>query len=329
MSSPFTFIDLFAGIGGFRLAFQNLGGRCLFSSEIDPHAQKTYAANFGDVPHGDICQISADDIPAHDLLLGGFPCQAFSIAGRRGGFEDARGTLFFEIARLLQAKRPLAFVLENVKGLTHHHKGQTLRRMLAILREELGYHVPEPALLNARHFGLAQNRERIFLVGFAQPEPAARFVFPQGNGQTAVFADVREKTAVSARYYLSNTYLETLRRHRQRHESKGNGFGYEVIGDDQLANTLVLGGMGRERNLVHDPRLADDTPETRIVGQINAERIRRMTPREWARLQGFPDSYRIPVSDTQAYRQFANAVPVPMVQAVGAAVLAALGTQNV
>jgi DNA (cytosine-5)-methyltransferase 1 len=196
--------------------------------------------------------------------------------------------------------------------------------MLAILREELGYHVPEPALLNARHFGLAQNRERIFLVGFAQPEPAARFAFPQGNGRTAVFGDVREPAAVSARYYLSDRYLETLRRHRQRHESKGNGFGYEVIGDQQVANTLVLGGMGRERNLVHDPRLEDDTPETRIIGRINSERIRRMTPREWARLQGFPESYKIPVSDTQAYRQFANAVPVPMVQAVGAAVRQAL-----
>ncbi len=320
----FRFIDLFAGIGGFRLAFERLGGRCVFSSEINPHSHKTYAANFGDVPHGDICQITAAEIPHHDLLLGGFPCQAFSIAGRRGGFEDARGTLFFEIARILQEKRPRAFVLENVKGLTHHHGGRTLARMLAILREELGYHVPEPQVLNARHFGLAQSRERIFLVGFAGAEPAARFVFPTGNGQTAVFGDVREGAAVPARYYLSQTYLDTLRRHRARHESKGNGFGYEVIGEEQVANTLVLGGMGRERNLVHDPRLQDTTPETRIVGPINEEMIRRMTPREWARLQGFPDSFTIPVSDTQAYRQFANAVPVPMVQAVGAAVLAAL-----
>lgn len=320
----FTFVDLFAGIGGFRLGLQALGGHCLFSSEIDRFAQETYAANFGAKPHGDIRCIEAAAIPDHDVLAAGFPCQAFSIAGRRGGFADTRGTLFFEVARILDAKRPPAFILENVRGLVHHQRGRTLQTILHTLRYDLGYCVPEPALLNARHFGLPQNRERIFIIGFREAAAAKRYGLPRGGGEAAVFGQIKEKTAVPAKYYLSARYLQTLRNHRQRHESKGNGFGYEVIGDDAAANAIVVGGMGRERNLVIDDRLVSHEPQTRLQGEINREGIRRMTPREWARLQGFPDTFVFPVSDTQAYKQLANAVAVPVVTAVAAALLHAL-----
>lgn len=325
-SSPtFTFIDLFAGIGGFRLAFQNLGGECVFSSEIDRFSQQTYQANFGDLPHGDIRAIDADTIPNHDILLAGFPCQAFSIAGRREGFNDTRGTLFFEIARVLEAKRPRAFCLENVKGLTHHKRGKTLQTILRVLRDDLGYYVPEPQLLNARDFGVPQNRDRIFIVGFAEEVP---FAYPQPLDKPTRFGDVKSEQSVSVQFYLSQRYLDTLRKHRARHEAKGHGFGYRVVQDDEIASALVVGGMGRERNLVIDHRLTDFTPVTRIVGEVNREGIRRMTPREWARLQGFPDQFRIVVSNTQAYKQFANAVAVPVVEAIGRAMLNVYSDKN-
>jgi len=248
----FTFVDLFAGIGGFRLAFQDLGGKCVFSSEWDKQARKTYEANFGEVPFGDIYQVSTEKIPDHDILLAGFPCQAFSIAGRKEGFNDTRGTLFFEIARILKDKRPKAFFLENVKGLTHHRGGKTLSRILQVLREDLGYYVPDPRVLNAKDFGVPQNRERIFIVGFLDKSLADGFEYPTPTAQHVKFSDVKETAAVSIRYYLSEQYLSGLRNHRMRHESKGNGFGYEVIADESIANSIVLGGIGRERNLVLD-----------------------------------------------------------------------------
>jgi len=162
-NTKFTFIDLFAGIGGFRIAFQNLGGKCVFSSEIDAYAQKTYGRNFGELPHGDITKINEKDIPDHDILTGGFPCQAFSIAGRKGGFNDTRGTLFFDVARIIQEKKPKAFFLENVKGLISHNKGKTLETILNTLREDLNYFVPDPQIINAKNFGVPQNRLGVYL----------------------------------------------------------------------------------------------------------------------------------------------------------------------
>jgi len=269
----FSFIDLFAGIGGFRMAMQNLGGECLFCSEWDSQAKKTYEANFGDVPYGDITRIKAKEIPNHDILCAGFPCQAFSIAGKRGGFEDTRGTLFFDVARIIKEKKPKAFFLENVKGLMNHRSGETLKTILNTLRNDLKYYVPEPQVMNAKNFGVPQNRERIFIVGFR------------------------------------------LRDHKERHAKKGNGFGYEIIPDTGTANAIVVGGMGRERNLVYDHRLTNFVPVTKIKGEVNREGIRRMTPREWARLQGFPDNFLIPVADASAYKQFGNSVAVPAIQA--------------
>ena len=320
----FTFIDLFAGIGGMRLALQKLNGKCVFSSEWDLQAQVTYSTNFGEVPFGDITKIDAGDVPKHNVLVAGFPCQAFSIAGFKGGFDDTRGTLFFDVARIIKAQRPDAFLLENVKGLVGHDKGKTLSVILRTLREDLGYYVPDPRVINARDFGVPQNRERIFIVGFKSKAAANRFSYPEALKTKKVIADIKEKGEVPVKYYLSKQYLSTLKAHRQRHSDKGNGFGYEVISDDAVANAIVVGGMGRERNLLIDNRLTDFTPTTNIKGPVNREGIRKMTPREWARLQGFPDKYQIPVSDAQAYKQFGNSVAVPAVHATAKSLLKAL-----
>lgn len=309
----FTFIDLFAGIGGMRIAFQNLGGKCVFTSEWDKSAQVTYKENFGEMPYGDITKVNEKDIPDHDVLVAGFPCQAFSIAGRRQGFDDTRGTLFFDVARIIKEKKPKAFLLENVKGLTSHEGGKTLEIILKVLREDLDYFVPKPEVLNAKDYGVPQKRQRVIIVGFRKDFKIQDFKYPEPTGKKVKFSDVFEKDVVSAKYYLSTQYLKTLKAHKARHASKGNGFGYEIIPMDGIANAIVVGGMGRERNLVIDKRLKDLTPVTKIKGVVNNEGIRRMTPREWARLQGYPDKFKIPVADAQAFKQFGNSVPVPMI----------------
>ena len=311
----FTFIDLFAGVGGIRIAMQNLGGKCVFSSEIDKYAKKTYELNFGEVPFGDITKINEKDIPEHDILCAGFPCQAFSIAGKRKGFDETRGTLFFDIARIIKEKQPKAFFLENVKGLRNHNKGKTLKTILKVLRKDLGYFVKEPKIINAKDFGVPQNRERIFIIGFRKDLNITEFNYPESTKKKKTFADIKEKKEVSVKYYLSDTYQNTLIKHKQRHADKGNGFGYEIIADDQCSNAIVVGGMGKERNIVIDCRLTNFTPVTKIKGKVNKNYWRRMTPREWARLQGFPENFIIDVSDVQAYKQFGNSVAVPAIQA--------------
>jgi len=319
----FKFIDLFAGIGGFRIAMQELGGKCVFTSEWDEQAKKTYEANFGEVPFGDITKEDTkkfipDDF---DVLCAGFPCQAFSIAGRRGGFEDTRGTLFFDVAEIIKRKRPKAIFLENVKGLVNHDKGKTLTTILNVLRNDLGYFVPEPKVMNAKDFGVPQNRERIYIVGFRNDLGIENYEYPNPLKKSVSFQDIKEETIVSVKYYLSDTYLNTLINHKKRHESKGNGFGYEIIPDTGIANAVVCGGMGRERNLVYDDRLENFIPITRIKGEVNRQGIRKMTPREWARLQGFPDNFIIPVADASAYKQFGNSVAVPAIKATAEKVI--------
>ena len=319
----FKFIDLFAGIGGFRVAMQNLGGKCVFTSEWDKEAKRTYKANFGEVPFGDITKPYIKDyIPAgFDLLCAGFPCQAFSIAGKRGGFDDTRGTLFFDVAEIIKKHQPKAIFLENVKGLRSHDSGKTLETILNVLRNDLGYFIPEPQIINAKEFGVPQNRERIYIVGFHKDTNISEFTYPQPTGRKVRFADVKEENVVPTKYYLSNQYLQTLVNHKARHEGKGNGFGYEIIDDSGIANAIVVGGMGRERNLVLDHRIIDYTPTTHIKGTVNREGIRKMTPREWARLQGFPDKYIIPVADASAYKQFGNSVAIPAIQATANKIL--------
>jgi len=320
----FTFIDLFAGVGGMRIAFQKLGGKCVFTSEWDKNSQQSYYENFGEMPFGDITRIRETEVPNHEVLVAGFPCQAFSIAGFKGGFKDTRGTLFFDVARILAEKHPEAFFLENVKGLKGHDKGRTIDVILRTLRDDLGYYVPDPQIMNARDFGVPQNRERIFIVGFRNKAAANRFSYPKPLGVHTTIADILESQEVSVKYYLSNRYLRTLINHRARHEAKGHGFGYEIIPNDGIANAIVVGGMGRERNLVVDKRLTDFTPVTHIKGTVNKKGIRKMTPREWARLQGFPDKFKIVVADASSYKQFGNSVAVPAIQATGRALLKAL-----
>ncbi|MBN8672389.1 MAG: DNA cytosine methyltransferase [Chitinophagales bacterium] len=323
-SATFTFIDLFAGIGGFRLAMQSLGGKCVFSSEWDKEAQKTYLANFGERPFGDITKEETKQwIPkSFDVLCAGFPCQAFSIAGKRGGFDDTRGTLFFDVATIIKRHKPKAIFLENVKGLVSHDKGKTLSTILNTLREDLGYYVPEPQIMNAKYFGVPQNRERIFIVGFRKDLGIEKFEYPKSDKIEKKVTDILEEKVVNAKYYLSTQYLSTLVAHKKRHEGKGNGFGYEILKNEGVANAIVVGGMGRERNLVIDKRLKDFTPTTKIKGEVNREGIRRLTPREWARLQGFPDTFKLEqVADASAYKQFGNSVAVPAIRATAQKVI--------
>ena len=328
----FTFIDLFAGIGGFRIAMQNLGGKCVYSSEFDAKAQETYLANYGEMPFGDITKESTKSyIPDNfDVLCAGFPCQAFSLAGKRLGFNDeTRGTLFFEVEAILREHQPRAFFLENVKGLAIHDRGRTLQTILKHL-DDAGYDVVSPKILNAMDYGVPQHRERIYIIGFRKdlhiniedfryPEPTTT------GDKRPKFREVMEKDAVSVKYYLSTTYVETLIRHKARHEAAGHGFGYKIIDIDGVANAIVVGGMGRECNLLIDKRLTDFTPVTRIKGEVNRDGIRKMTPREWARLQGFPDNFKIVVADASAYKQFGNSVAIPAIQATAKEELKVLG----
>jgi len=325
----FKFIDLFAGIGGFRLALQSLGGKCVFTSEWDEYAKKTYEANFGELPFGDITKSSTKEaIPSgFDILCAGFPCQSFSIAGKRGGFEDTRGTLFFDVADIIKKHQPKAFFLENVKGLKSHDRSRTLETILNVLRNDLNYFVPEPKIINAKEFGVPQNRERIYIVGFHKSLNINDFEYPEATGIPVVLKNIVEKQEVSVKYYLSTQYLKTLIEHKARHKNKGNGFGYEIISDDGIANAIVCGGMGRERNLIFDHRLTNFKPVTRIKGEVNREGIRKMTPREWARLQGFPDEFKIVVSDAQAYKQFGNSVAVPAIKATAEKIIQGLGIE--
>ncbi|NLM16632.1 MAG: DNA cytosine methyltransferase [Candidatus Riflebacteria bacterium] len=315
----FRTIDLFAGIGGIRLGFEQAfkeKTETVFVSEWDTKAQETYRANFNDEIEimGDITKIAEEDIPEHDILLAGFPCQAFSLAGQRRGFEDARGTLFFDVARIVKHHQPKVVFAENVKNLLNHDKGRTFKVIKEILTD-LGYSVFHQ-VLNSKDFGVPQNRERIYIVAFRKNIAPENFEFPEKTDDTKTIADILEETVPPTRYYLSTVYLDTLRKHRERHEAKGNGFGYEIREHDSIAGAIVCGGMGRERNLVVDERLTDFTPETHIKGEVNREYVRRMTPREWARLQGFPDTFKLVVADTHLYKQFGNSVTVPVIRAI-------------
>ena len=209
-----------------------------------------------------------------------------------------------------------------------HDKGKTINIILDILRNDLNYFVPEPQIINAKNFGVPQNRERVFIIGFRKDLSIDSFHYPIPIETIPKFIHVKEENPVSVKYYLSEQYLNTLINHKQRHQDKGNGFGYEVIEDNGIANAIVIGGMGKERNLVIDKRLTDFTPITRIKGHVNRDYVRRMTPREWARLQGYPDSFKIEVSDAQAYKQFANSVAIPAIQSTGYKILEMLYSDN-
>lgn len=317
-------IDLFAGIGGIRLGFEQAFGNSIntvFVSEWDKYAQETYKANFRDKFDiaGDITQIDERDIPDFDICLAGFPCQAFSLAGQRKGFEDdykgkCRGTLFLDVARICEYHKPKVIFCENVKGLVIHDKGRTFK-IICKTFEDLGYRVFYK-VLNSKNFGVPQNRERIYIVAFRNDIAPDNFDFPESTDTNKCLLDIRERNPVPAKYYLSDVYVDTLRKHKARHEAKGNGFGYEIRAWDDVAGAVVCGGMGRERNLVVDERQKNLIPTTHIKGEINKEGIRKMTPREWARLQGFPDSFKLTLADTHLYKQFGNSVTVNVIKAI-------------
>ncbi len=326
----FRFIDLFAGIGGIRTAFEAHGGRCVFTSEWDSFARKTYLANFpGNGDHtfaGDITSVDERDVPDHDVLLAGFPCQPFSIAGvskknalgRPHGFLDkTQGTLFFDVARIIAAKKPKAFLLENVKNLLSHDKGRTFSTILDVLRRELGYHVFHK-VINGKHF-VPQNRQRIIIVGFKDEtgfdwnalrlpdfETAPRLasiLHPQNGSEVSeTFYTSGKLGRVAAKYTLTDNLWKYLEAYSAKHKAKGNGFGYGIVGPKDVARTLSA-------------RYYKDGAEV-LVRQRGAKNPRRLTPRECARLMGFRDDFVIPVSDTRAYKQFGNSVVVPVMSEV-------------
>ena len=317
-------IDLFAGIGGIRLGFEQAFGdkiSTVYVSEWDENAQKTYRANFDDEFEiaGDITKVKEKDIPSFDICLAGFPCQAFSLAGKRMGFNDdykgmCRGTLFQDVVRICEYHKPKVIFCENVKGLTSHDKGRTFK-IIKNAFTQIGYTV-HTKILNSKDFGVPQNRERIYIVAFRNDIDSRNFEFPIGTEANTCIKNIMEKKVVSVKYYLSDVYMETLIRHKERHEAKGHGFGYEIRSLDSQAGAIVCGGMGRERNLIIDKRLKDYRPVTHIKGQVNHDGIRKMTPREWARLQGFPDEYKIVLADTHMYKQFGNSVTVNVIRAI-------------
>lgn len=341
----FTFIDLFAGIGGIRLPYQNLGGKCVFSSEWDKFAQKTYSANYGEVPHGDITKISVDEIPAHDILLGGFPCQAFSQAGKKQGFNDTRGTMFFEIQRILASKRPKAFMLENVKQLKGHDKGKTLETIINILtgrnNEDIPVDIPlsESArealsvklnywvdfrVLKAADFGVPQNRERIFIIGFDKNyfkdvDFDTLFNWPTPTGKTTKVGDILEDlsqlTDDQDKYTISDKLWDGHKRRKLEHKTKGNGFGYCLFDENSpYTNTISA-------------RYYKDGSEILINQSKLGKNPRKLTQRECARLQGFPEEFVIDaVSQGQMYKQFGNSVCVKVIEALASQMVACLKT---
>ncbi len=320
----YTSIDLFAGIGGIRIGFEQAfkeSLKCVFVSELDQFAQSTYKLNFKDdfSIQGDITEIKNNEIPDFDICLAGFPCQAFSIAGKRLGFDDdykgiCRGTLFQDVVRICEDKKPKVIFCENVKGLLSHDKGRTLS-VITKAFDQIGYNVRYD-VLNSKNFGVPQNRERIYIVCFRKDIDSTNFEFPKPINKKTKLADILEDAPISPKYYLSDVYVETLRRHKAHHQALGHGFGYEIRDLDGIAGTLVCGGMGRERNLIIDHREHSHVPETHIKGKINEEDIRKLTPREWARLQGFPDGYKLKLADTNLYKQLGNSVTVPVIKAI-------------
>ena len=287
-----------------RLGFEQAGFKIVYSNDINPYACQTYRANFGEIDEGDIRAVDLDSIPTFDVLLAGFPCQPFSLIGKRDGLSDPRGQLFNEVVRFLDAHQPRAFVLENVKNLIKHDKGRTYAFIKSSLESAgEGYEVFE-SVLDSQNFGVPQHRERIYIVGIKDPHKDFSFPTKSLKSGKKHVREILEKST-DDKYYLSQKYYEGLMAHKERHAAKGSGFGCEILDLEGVSNTIVCGNMGRERNLIQDRPIS-----------ISKWGVRRLTERECARLQGFPDNFKIPVSSTQAYIQFGNAVSVPVAKEV-------------
>jgi DNA (cytosine-5)-methyltransferase 1 len=297
-------IDMFAGIGGMRLGFEKSGFEVVYSNDYDRYACQTYRANFGEIEEKNIKDVDTNSIPNFDVLLGGFPCQPFSMIGKKKGLDDERAKSFFHIIRILSAKQPQAFVLENVKHLRLYDKGKVYERIKKNL-EWAGYKVVE-AVLNSKDFGVPQNRERLYIVGFL--DHSVDFKFPTPRHASVILTDILE-AKVDESYYMSERYYKGLLKHKLRHAKSGNGFGCAILDIKGVSNTLVAGNMGRERNLIKDK------PKKK-----NRWGIRKLTIRECARLQGFPEKFKFPVPVTRAYQQLGNAVTVNVAKSIANAV---------
>lgn len=310
----FTAVDLFSGIGGIRIGLLKAGFDVIFSNDNDRYCKQTFEANFDHILDSrDIQKISSDEIPDHDLLAAGFPCQPFSMAGNQKGFKDPRGVLFYEVARIIKAKRPKAFLLENVKNLKNHNKGETFKTIMTTLEKELGYNVYY-SVLNSKDFGLPQSRARIYIVGF---KDKLDFKFPEKSAKQPKLADVLEKGTIDEFYYLSQKYYEGLANHKARHSAKGSGFGFDILDKNGISHSLVVGNMGRERNLIKDRITKNAYTDGMDKSKTkNALGIRKLTIRECVRLQGFPNNFVFPVSKTQSYKQLGNTVSIPVIKAV-------------
>lgn len=329
-------IDLFAGIGGVRLGFENAFGnqiKTVYACEWNEPAQKTYKANFNDDFEiaGDITKVDETSVPAFDICCAGFPCVAFSLAGKRMGFKDlykgqSRGILFMDVVRICEQHKPKVIFCENVKNLVNHDKGHTFE-VIKEAFETIGYKVFYK-VLNSKDFGVPQNRPRIYIVCFRNDIAPDTFEFPEGTDSSKKIRNILEKSPIPSKYYLSETYMQTLINHKARHEAKGHGFGYVIRDLNGISGALVCGGMGREGNLIIDHRKHSMVPTTHIKGEINKDDVRKMTPREWARLQGFPDSYKFVVSDTELYKQFGNSVTVNVIEAIARKILEVLNEQD-
>lgn len=317
----FTFIDLFAGIGGIRLGFQKEKGICLFSAEWNQKSAATYRVNYGETPHGDITKISSKEIPDFDILLGGFPCQSFSQAGLKKGFEDTRGTLFFDVARILAEKKPSAFLLENVKGLVGHDKGNTFLVIKKSL-EDLEYKVFHKVLIS-RDFGVPQNRQRIIIVGFLKSKfPKGfdfdkEFSYPQPLEKKVKVGDILEDSKkIDDKYTISNALWLGHQTRKAKHKSNRNGFGYQMFNENSPYTSTI------------SARYYKDGAEALIDQSKLGKNPRKLTPRECARLQGFPEDFLLPVSDNEAYKQFGNSVTVPLVNAVAKQIIKVLNKRK-
>jgi DNA (cytosine-5)-methyltransferase 1 len=313
LSEPLKFIDLFCGIGGFRLAFEKIGAKCVFSSDWDKYSRITYEANFGEKPHGDIHQVAVADIPKFNILCAGFPCQPFSLAGvskknslgLKHGFEDEKqGNLFFTISDIIEYHKPAAFVLENVKNLKSHDGGRTFKIIYNTLTQALGYHV-HTKIIDARNV-VPQHRERVFFVGFREFRNFEFPEFPKGEPKLNSILEIN----VPDKYTLSDNLWSYLQAYAKKHQAAGNGFGFGLVTGESTTRTLSA-------------RYHKDGSEI-LISQGPRKNPRRLTPRECARLMGYPDKYKITVSDTQAYRQFGNSVVVPVVERIAKAVIKTL-----
>lgn len=295
-SKNLKLIDLFAGIGGIRLGFQDFFGECVFASEWDKYAQRTYEANFKHKPSGDINEINLNEIPYFDILLAGFPCQPFSMAGLKKGFNDTRANSFFKILEIIRHHKPKIIFLENVKGLTFHNHGESFKLIIESLKDQ-GYYIYYK-ILNAKDFGLPQNRERIYIVGFLDN---LEFEFPKASNLNTKVNDILDGV-VEKKYTISDRIWAGHQRRKIENNKKGNGFGYCIVNRDSTYTRTITARYGADGS--------------EILIEQKGENPRKLTPREAARLQGFPDTFVFPISDTQAYRQIGNSVAVPVVRSI-------------